>query len=57
MSDPEIVPGGDLPDGDLPAGADVPSADESTELSRAEEIEIERGIALQVEQFEAGIEG
>ena len=57
MSDPYTEPGGDLPDGDLPSGADVPSAEEATELSRAEEIEIQRDLALGLEQFEGGIEG
>ncbi|MFE1645462.1 hypothetical protein [Microbacterium sp. P01] len=36
---------------------DVVAPEEGVELDRAEEIEIERRLQLEVPQFEAGIEG
>jgi hypothetical protein len=53
MSDPDQKFGEDS----LPAGSDVPSPEEATELSREEEIEINRQLSLGLEEFEGGIEG
>ena len=38
-------------------GEDVPSRAEEDDLTRAEQIENERRLALEVEEFEGGIEG
>ncbi len=40
-----------------PPDDDAVSAADATELDRAEEIEIDRQLALELEQFEGGIEG
>jgi len=38
-------------------GEDVPSVTEEDDLSRVEQIENERRLALEVEEFEGGIQG
>lgn len=44
------------PDGERAHSSDD-AGDESRELTRAEEIEIQRQIQLEVQRFEAGMEG